>query len=810
MPTPPSLSPPDNSLPLATLSPKGTPPKARLFNATQASDIFWNLHDSNQPRAQRAAIIQGMFDGNPPYNEQKRRNAGMANRPNFNTLEAAARKDAAKVPFYDLFSTAPGYAYCETDEEGPLVDAATASRIRSEAFDTMLESYSSFDNEIWTMLDDFVAFNKGFLWFPRPDSWHFKRLRWDRVLFPQGTSTDSDEWELFAIEHRFPPHRLWSFIADEAASTKAGWNRMQVIDAIRRAAPDDIARDWSDPMEVQRQFRDNDFWLSARIGVIRCASIYTREFNGKWSRMLIEVQDRRNAIESSTRPAQSPAERASQGDTPTPPAGKDRNWLYQRTAIAENLYQLLIPFIFETGDGSINELSGLGKRIVSYSQTIDRLTNEVAMNAFMRSNLVLQAQTGGAQVKQAIVQLGGGIATIPPGYAIQQGSIFGDIEGGLAVSADMRNRLDANTGIYRPQFEKPSGNPESATAANIRFSQATILTNSAVNRFYRQLDPLYNEIFRRATQDLPSTSTDKGIQAAIDFQRECIEMGLTKEQCRSREPGSIRAVRSIGNGSSIMRQQALAALGQLVPYMGPRGLLAWKTDFAAAYTGQKGAMRYFPLADTAQVPTRDDWDATQENADFATGNQAILADWQDHETHAKVHLTAALAAIQSVLQGGADPGIPFTFLQLALPHTGEHISKVGRESIRKELESAYKKVAQGAQQVAQVAQKQVQQQGQQQDMTLDQQLKVIATQHDIQLRDMKTQAQMKQREEKQRFDMGLAAQKAQQEAALADAHTAHEITTSTATTAVDIQTQKAKADAQIEATKAKATSKDSN
>lgn len=797
---------PDSSLPLATLSASGTPPKARLFNATQASDIFWNMHDAAQPRLARAAVIRGMFDGNPPFDQRKRRNAGQAYLPNFNTLEAASRLEAAKAPYYDLFSTAAQYADCSTALDGEQVDASTASRVRSDAFDTLLRSYSGFDIQFWTMLDDFIAFNRGFLWFPRPDSWHFKRLPWHRVLFPQGTSADPDEWELFAIEHRWPAHKLWSFIDKEQASTAAGWNRPQVIDAIRRAAPEDLGREWNDPMQVQRDFRDSDFWINARMGVIRTASLYVREFNGTWTRMMIEVQDRRNAERDSAGPATSRVERESRNQRPDrdPARLEDKSWLYFKQDIAKTLYEIMTPFVLEAGDGAVNELAGLGKRIVSYSQAIDRLMNETAMNTALRSNIVLQAQTGSGQAKAGVVQIGGGTCVIPPGYAVQPGTIFGDIQGSLAVQAEMRNRLDVNTGIYRPQLEKPSGNPETLGAAQMRFSQATVLGNSAVNRYYTQLDKFYAEIFRRVTMEHPKSSKDKGVQASLAYQKACSEAGLTKTQCTDAQPGSIRAMRAIGNGSPVMRQQNMAALGALVPYMGPRGLLHWKIDYAAAYTGQRGATRYFPSEDTAQVPTRDDWDATQENSDFSQGNQPIIADWQNHQIHAQVHLTAAMAAIQSVLQGGADPAIPFTFLQVAMPHIGEHISRVPREQIRKELSTAYQKVAQGAQQVFQAAKEHMQQQGQQQQLSLKQQLDVMATQHEIQIKDAKNQAQMRQREERQRFDMRLAEQQEAHRAALTDAQTAHTITTGTAKTVADIQSQEAKTAAAVEAQRAKA------
>jgi hypothetical protein len=765
-----------------------------------------------------------MFDGNPPYDQTKRRNQNDAWRSNFNDLEASSRLDAAKTPFYDLLTSSPQYCECSTDIASPTVDAATATRVRGEAFDTLLRSFPDFDGNFWLLFNDFVAFNRGFLWWPQPDSWRFQRLPWFRVFFPDGTSTNPDEWEVFAIEHRWPAHKLFKMAHD--APKDAGWNVEQVDEAIRYAAPDDMARSFQDPMRLQQMMRDSDLYMSSRIGVIQAASIYTREFDGKWSRMMVETSRVGEKIGTS-QVAQSPLERNMKMAKVSEERGQlgGSDWLYNKPRLANDLREILAPFIFDANDGSINEVSGLGKKIISLSQTKTRLLNSTVDNTFMRSCVMLQAQTGGGQAKAGLVQMGGGYGVLPPGFAVQPATIFGDITGAMAVSQDLNNRLDVNTGIYRPNFEKPTGNPESATANQNRMMQTTVLSSSAVNRFYVQLDKFYAECYRRVTLSLPSSSRDPGIQAAITFQETCKKAGLTKEQCEDLQPGSIRAMRSVGNGSPMMRQQAMGQMAQLVNFMGPIGLRNYKLDAAAAITGQKGAERYFPIEDTAEVPSHDVWDATIENDVMNAGGQPVLADWQDHQTHAQVHLAAGFAAVKAALSGG-DPSIPFAFLQIAMPHTGQHIQKVPREMFRKELAAAYQKLAQGAQQVMQIAKQHQQAQGQQQQLSLTQQLEVQTVQHDIQIKDAKTQAQMKQREQKQQFDMQLQQQQAQfsiqleqqkaavaaqleaasrqrdadlkaqiaaQDAMLKDAQTAHDITTKTATTAADIKISHAKA-----------------
>lgn len=803
--------PTNGSLPLKTLGPNGKPPKQRLSNAAHAQSLYWTLREAALPRLDKARTIQGLFDGNPPYNQAKRRDRGSASQPNFNTLDGISRLDAGKVPYYDLLSSAASYADCQTDETSDEVDAATASRVRSQGFNTLLKSYSSFDVNFWTQIGDFVGFNKGFMWFPRPDSWHFKRIPWHKVLFPDGASTDPDEWEMFAITHSWPVHKLFGFVKDESAAKSAGWNVLQVWKAIQMAAPDDVGRSYRDPMELQKAMRDSDLFMSARIGTVQAASVYTREFDGKWSRMMIQTQMGNQRRASSAVP-ESQVNRSESRSATLGDENKvgEKDWLYNKANCADTLHEILCPFIFEAGDGSINEINGLGKKIFAISQATDRLANMMVHSASMQSSIVMQPVTGAAQAKTSIIQFGDGVMVAPAGYTIQNGSIFGNLEAPLAISTDLRNRLDSNTGIYRPSFEKPRGNPESATGANLRFSQATVLTNSAVNRYYSQLDHFYAEVFRRASRKLPASSSDSGIKSAIEFQKYCEDRGLSDKQIRDLKPGYIRAVRAVGNGSPMMRQQMLAGLGQIVPYMGPRGLQAWKIDYAAAFAGQNGAERYFPKEDTAQVPSRDDWDASQENADLNQGNQVVFADWQDHEVHAKSHLTAAVGAVSSVLKGGADPTTPALFLQMAMPHAGQHISKVPREQVRKSLEEAYKTIAVGAKEVMAAAEKKIKQGQQQNALTFEQNLELQQATHKAKVAETSSRARNQLKMERQQFDMTLKKQQSDQDAALKDSTTAADISRQTATTVSQIEQQRAKTLSDIETQRAKKNQKDSN
>ena len=327
----PTTLPSDAAMDLQTISDNGQPPKRRLGSAKHAEDIYWLLKDAALPRHQKAAVTQGMFNGNAPYAGSAMRKRGEAWRANFNTLEGASRKDSAKSPFYDLLTSAPSYADCETTVSTETVTAAEASRVRTDNFHTLLSSYGSFHMAWWEMLDGFIGYNKGFLWWPQMDSWHFECMPWQKVFFPDGTGINPDKWELFVVEHNWPVHQLWKFVSDEATAKDAGYNRKQVIKAIRGAVPRDLAGE-ENPMQLQQAMRDSELYTSMASRTVQAASVYVREFDGKWSRMMVTTESRSgDSGKSSARPM-SPVEasmyqQGKAGETQTSKLKKD-DWLY--------------------------------------------------------------------------------------------------------------------------------------------------------------------------------------------------------------------------------------------------------------------------------------------------------------------------------------------------------------------------------------------------------------------------------------------------------------------------------------------------
>ena len=745
-----------NPLALESLSASGKPPKSRLSDSHHALTLVRQMIEGNKARLRKNVMIQGMADGNPPYNSEKLKAAGQAWRTNISTLEGKAHISSAAAPYYDLFDSVPCHVDVQLDFPNPALQPQ-ASRIVSEAMDRTLRRWRGFTVNMWKVIYDFVTFGKGFVMWPDKMGWKFRHVSTHNFLFPDGSGVDFDtDQELIIIRQSLKIHELYRYIKDPAAAESVGWKVETTRQSIMNARPK-TQTDYQDWELVQQTVRDHDLYSASRSSTVQVAHIYVREFDGKWTHGII---DENLLVKDSSR------QYVEDGGF------KSGGWLFFRTGQFSEISEFVCPFIFEVLAGTINGISGIGKDIYAIMAAKDKLRCSQFDNLMMRQSITMKALTASAVQKLALVQFGP-FNVIPPDFEVQQSTIFGDIESSLAVNRDLDGMVQANTGIYRPRIETGPGNPETATEVQLRFSQATVLSSSATNRFYTQLDRMYQETYRRLC-----TSGDPDAKA---FREYCNDRGIPDEFLKKVE--SVRAYRNIGNGSVSQRQQALVTLFGIAPSLPETGRANLIDDLIATTSGESKVDRYNPKDPEQATPQDQVWQATMENDNLANGSPVILTPTQNDLVHAQTHLGAAAQALQSVQQG-ADPAKVLKFVDGVGQHSIQHIQRLAADPTRKQavalLQDQWKKLAEVAdeykaelQQQAQ-QQQQLQKQGQELDGKL--QLKAMETQAKIGMQQQKTDAALAMKQQKHNADMAMRGQSHTQDMALKDASTATGIT----------------------------------
>ncbi len=723
-----------------------TTPSERMASPSDARALVGSLVQGNSERASFYHDCEGQLDGNPPYDSSVLRSHGQQWRTNVNPMDAEAMAESAMTPYYDLFAGGKYYTEVIVDEDDPDKQYAL-SNIATEAFNDLLKTWRSFQDQMYAVLFDRLFHGKGFPMFPDDDDWRFEAIPQHRVLVPDSTEPDPDKCECIVVRQRVTVTRLWKWIRDKDTASARGWKVNATARAMRQAGPDapgSAPLSGDNYVEAQNWLRDKDIYASCKSEKVFIAHLFVQEFDGKVSHYIVTE----NQIEGE-------------------PSGGE--WLFKKVRAYTNMRQVIAPMFYETRRNSWNGSSGLARRTYSAMELSNRIFCTMMDASFLRSAITLQAKSNRARQSTALVQVGA-FNIVPPEYDVQQSTVMGDLQGTMATIRYLEDKMGANTGTFRQRMEKPQGNPRTAEEVRLQYQTAAILGNSAVNRFYDDVDPLYAEMYRRATD--PKTTDE----AAKKLQKECSDAGLTRKQLR--DGVQVRSYRQMGNGSIFLRQQSVVQSMGFVPMLNEAGRQNWLDDAISVTASHATVARWNPKSTPAPSVERDTWDAMVENDNIKDSAPVQWTSYQNNVVHAQVHLAAGVEGVSSLQQGG-EPTAVLAFLMGILQHTGQHLQALANDKMRKPATDALTQQFQQLGQITKELQAQIQEAAKQQQQGAQQMAQAQAIQqgNDPQtaLKTAEVQHKMGLQEAKTKQAMMLKGAKAQQDMAITDAKTALQI-----------------------------------
>lgn len=736
-----------NAIDLQTIGADGRAPASRIGDVNQCRGIIQQLIYANRERNRVNTAIQGMVDGNPPFSRQKLQQNGQLWRNNVNYMEGKALTSAALAPYYDLFAANRYYFEIKT-YYGTLEQQEQWSNYITEIADYRLKSWTGFDFNMQAMLQNMVLFGKGFLMWMDDGDWRFKFVNQFKVLVPNGTDGYVEDLEVVVLRQAYRVDQLWAMIKNDSAAAAMGWNREATLTAIANAVPEFVTgaagMQWNYD-QVQQMMRDHDISQGVRCATVQAAHVLVKEFDGRVSHYI--------CTEDGVGPTKE-----------KPDASGKNDYMCKRPSAFDSFGNMLATFFLETLDGSWNGAAGLGNQIYSSIEAKNRLRCAEVDAAFLRSGITLQAKTPTATQKTALVQIGA-FNIIPEGYDVQQSTIMGDVAGLIAVQRDLDQLISSNTGVYRQRLDKPQGNPRTAQEVRLEYQSSATLSQSAINRFYGNLDRFGAELFRRLKKD-------------SEFRESLKERGVPLEALDNIL--CVRAFRNIGNGSMFMRQQIFEMTQPLTVMMNEKGRNNWLTENIAATAGQDAAMRWNPQPNPMELPDDQVAIATGQVADMKIGVPAVTTASQNPVIFSSVFLDAAEQSLQSIDHGG-HPVEVLAFMPLVMHAIASQLQRIQGDPSRKmaltQLSKRFQVVSQATNklqsQVQQMANQQQQDAQQQQPDSPEAQALMAKTQNQIALSNAKTQHGMQLKEVKQEHGAMLQEAKMKHSQAMQEQNQAH-------------------------------------
>ena len=177
--------------------------------------------------------------------------------------------------------------------------------------------------------------------------------------------------------------QLYSYIENEEAASRGGWDVEQCQEAIMNARVDE--QDQRRPWEwYQRELKNNALYYSyAKSKVIKVAHMYVKEYDGRISHYIF---DRLNSTE----------------------------WLCAKQSRYARFSNAFTVFLNGVGNGFYHGVRGLGQKVYKYAEANNRMLNALMEGVILSSCTMFQPQTAADAEKLKTIQIGP-YRILPPG-----------------------------------------------------------------------------------------------------------------------------------------------------------------------------------------------------------------------------------------------------------------------------------------------------------------------------------------------------------------------------------------------------------
>jgi len=708
------------------------PPKTRIESAGDARSMLYELVDDDQIASYRRAQIQGIIDGNPPYNEQQLREMGQADRINVNWGHAEAKVESAVIPYFDILTSVGSYATVKTKYGKDMGKREEWSRIITEEFHDLLSKYNpNFLAQHQVCQKELVIHGQACMYFPDGVDWRAKAIEPYALVVPKGSKVDWDNWEFCYILDEMYCEQLYSYIENEEAASRGGWDVEQCQEAIMNARVDE--QDQRRPWEwYQRELKNNALYYSyAKSKVIKVAHMYVKEYDGRISHYIF---DRLNSTE----------------------------WLCAKQSRYAKFSNAFTVFLNGVGNGFYHGVRGLGQKVYKYAEANNRMLNALMEGVILSSCTMFQPQTAADAEKLKTIQIGP-YRILPPGLQLIQQNVTPNLSAAMQTAQFFQGQESDDTGSFMPSVSGGAGRKKGNKEVEMEIGEKSRLTNTRAEIYLQALDVHYSEVYRRASN--PNLiEEDHGGPEALKFQQACLNRGVPAAAMLDID--SVKATRSIGQGSSAARMQAMELISQYLPQLPESNRKRVINANIAAIAGQTG-VETFGIPEEKKIDGSDLSIASLENNALQQGGHVLIDPDQSHETHMQVHLQFAQSIIKGIQDKQEDPVQADKAMQSLIPHMLTHLKYMEEDPTLEEKYNEFNeqvselmkiadqlnRMAADIQQKQMEAMQQQQGQGQQDPKTMvamnkieldrakfqnDAQIKQAKAQHQMQLQDRKT------------------------------------------------------------------------
>ena len=641
------------------------PASPRLSSLGAAIGLYTSIEFADRESSRGRAKIDAMFDGAPPYDSTKLRAMGQGNRCNINFGEGQRHLDAAQAGYVDLLTSTEHLVDVKTEEAGEdsTLQKDEADAVLNEEITNTIRGWNEFAPRILTLSTEFLKHGIGVSYFISATNWRFYSTGLADFKFPRNVRATEDAIDVSFARQPYSVPELFSFIENPDAATAEGWNVEQARKTLMGATRTKNDRSCMDWEEWQRQYKNGDTYSSEmQVKSVPLVHTWVKENDGSLSHYIWDesIYATYNKEETSF-------------------SGSD--FLYRQENVHPNSQRAFTLFSYGVGNnGTYHSVRGLGQRIFSQVQYLNRLQCQAADAAAVSGGLLLQPNSM-EDLRDIALQTYGPYNILRPNVNLVDGRTVPDLTRNMVpIISDLRQQL-ADTSDFYSTARAAQGSPYRNTLqVRAELESATRLSSANLALFYTALDRLLRECTRRL---ITGPMSDPEVK---NFYERCEKRGLTKEQIRSVDHSATKAARAIGAGNPAARVAVLDQLNQERPFMDEEGNRRLTFDRVAARIGYDGASKYV-VRGSKPRGTNEQSLANLENSLLNLGQAVPVLSAQFHGTHLEIHIPIAQDLISRILGGEIDANENIGVIAAMSSHVSGHAEGVASDHNQQNLVS---------------------------------------------------------------------------------------------------------------------------
>ena len=664
-------------------------PMRVIPTAQAALAIYRNLRDRNLKRIGGYQKIQGMLDGNPPYNPARMMKEGLSDMCNVNWKDGEALYRQAVLAYWSLFNQVEfiadfkvtleepkemqmgeGSGYTPEGRKAASVMNAELGKIISEEWNNVIRSWPSFNKRMNFHQGELLKFGLNAIIWPDERDWRFKPVSVKNFIVPDNTENDMEMIDLICIENTYSARYLWD-VYDNISDDNGVWNKKVLGDLlVRLANVSDVnayRTDRVDPLWLQSELKQGNLYFDALYNDdIRLVSIFVKEYDdGAFSHIMIH------------------------------PSLSTDDFVYFNYKQYKNLREAFTYFTFSPGEEKLHANKGLGHSIYAAVEAITQLDCSLLDQAKRSGSLLLRSNPGRGADDRSVKFVPGGIIDLGE-CEVAQNTLGSNVQNIAETSRYFKQKILENNNISGFDSSTQDRDYQSAFTMQYQASREARVQRNVIAHYYEGLDRFFREIVRKMLLSKPSYP---GYEYVKTWKENCIARGVPEEVFEigdSVTPDGlprhlqVSATRSAGSGSQTADIMEMQLVMNLLPQLGQRGRQAAMEDYIAAARGWRYKDRYMPMEDMDNQPTGHDTIASIENNQLSDGKQVIVSPDNNHLIHATNHMRMMQEWLQMYFQDSEAMYEGTTLLQkvnnvfaVAGPHFVKHLMILSQDPTMK-------------------------------------------------------------------------------------------------------------------------------